>query len=140
VHWIVAVSFETDHSDMFFRCTQCGECCRGFGGTYVSDTDIAAIADFLGMPVAVVRINHCTSSGGRLVLSQRADGFCSFWDGNCTIHPVKPRMCRQWPFIAGLEADIGNWQIMAGMCPGMQANVSSDRLVAYLKRHNLYFK
>ena len=128
------MSCEPDESDKFFSCTQCGECCKGFGGTYVSDADIAAIADYLGLSATFVRVSHCTTSGGRLILSQRADGYCTFWDGNCTIHPVKPRMCRQWPFIAALEADIGNWKIMADTCPGVQANVSLDQLVAYLKR------
>ena len=32
--------------DDLFRCTLCGDCCRGYGGTYVRRDDIAAIARF----------------------------------------------------------------------------------------------
>ena len=31
-----------------FTCTQCGDCCRGYGGTYVTDADIRRIAAFTG--------------------------------------------------------------------------------------------
>jgi len=116
----------------FFFCTQCGECCKGFGGTYVSDDDIAAIGRFLNIPPSQVRSNYCVRSGQRRVLAQRADGYCVFWDGNCVIHPVKPRMCRQWPFIDGLRADPSNWQIMADVCPGMHREVKIDLLLSYL--------
>ena len=32
-----------------FECTQCGDCCKGFGGTYVSQADLETIAAFLGV-------------------------------------------------------------------------------------------
>ena len=123
------MKFETLNMDMFFSCTQCGECCKGFGGTYVSDEDIDAIAVFLGISPAVVRSEYCDTSGGRFVIAQRADGYCVFWDRNCTIHSVKPRMCRQWPFIPGLLADINNWRIMASMCPGMASDADLDHVL-----------
>ena len=30
-----------------FNCQQCGDCCKGFGGTYVSPEDVQAIAAFI---------------------------------------------------------------------------------------------
>ena len=33
-----------------FTCRQCGDCCRGYGGTRLTSEDIAAIAAFTGIP------------------------------------------------------------------------------------------
>lgn len=126
------MGFETMYPERFFACTQCGECCKGFGGTYVSDEDIVAIGQFLDLLPMQVRIKYCVDSGQRRVLTQRRDGYCIFWDGNCTIHPVKPNMCRQWPFINALRLDPSNWKIMADMCPGMHRDVNLGQLLSYL--------
>jgi hypothetical protein len=112
--------------DDLFRCTLCGDCCRGFGGTYVSLGDIAAIAAFLATDPSDLIHRCCHKSGGRYLLAQRADGYCIFWDNVCTIHPVKPRMCRRWPFIESVVSDVSNWKIMAAVCPGMRADLPLD--------------
>lgn len=117
----------------FFQCIQCGTCCKGYGGTYVDATDIAAIADYLRLPIKIVLENYCASSGKRLVLTQRDDGYCIFWKKLCTIHPVKPLMCRRWPFIPSLLVDITNWQIMADSCPGIRPDVDSGALCAFAR-------
>ena len=111
-----------------FDCTQCGDCCKGFGGTYINATDVEAIAQFTGIAADEIKRSHCVASGNRLVLAQRPDGYCIFWDRNCTIHPVKPMMCRQWPFIPSLLVDIQNWKMMASVCPGMRADLDDDDL------------
>lgn len=108
-----------------FTCTNCGDCCRGYGGTYVSPQDIETIAAFLGMDAGHFENTCCQSSGRRLVLAQADNGYCVFWNQGCTIHAVKPRMCRAWPFIAAVLADPQNWEIMAGVCPGMKPGVES---------------
>lgn len=116
-----------------FVCTQCGDCCKGYGGTYVAEADIEAIAQFVGISADQLRTSHCVQSGGRLVLSQRPDGYCIFWDGNCTIHDVKPRMCRNWPFIQSVVMDPSNWRIMARVCPGMDGSAADQEIVAYVQ-------
>jgi Fe-S-cluster containining protein len=113
-------------ADDLFHCTLCGDCCRGYGGTYVSREDIEAIAAFLATDASELMNRCCRRSGGRYLLAQRSDGYCIFWDQTCTIHPVKPRMCRRWPFIEGVVADASNWAIMAVFCPGMRADVPLD--------------
>ena len=117
----------------FFECTQCGQCCKGYGGTYVSEADIAAIAHFLGISSASFRGRYCTLSGGKPLLAQRPDGYCIFFDQNCGIHPVKPRMCRRWPFIPGVLADVGNWRDMADSCPGIRVDVDENALRHYVQ-------
>jgi len=116
--------------DDLFRCTLCGDCCRGYGGTYVSQEDIAAIARFLAIDPSVFIDRFCRMSGGRYLLAQRADGYCIFWDTVCTLHPVKPRMCRRWPFIESVVRDAFNWKIMAAACPGMRTDILLDRVRA----------
>ena len=111
-----------------FSCTQCGDCCKGFGGTYLTEEDIRAIADFLREDPGRFIDQYCEMSGSRPVLAQGADGYCIFWDALCTIHPVKPRMCRQWPFIQSVLKDPANWHIMASMCPGIRTDIP-DRVI-----------
>jgi Fe-S-cluster containining protein len=93
-----------------------------------------AIAGHLGISVSSFKTHYCAPSGRRWVLAQRPDGFCVFWDHNCTIHAIKPRMCRQWPYIDGVLKDIGNWKIMSGLCPGMRADVDENRLHDYVSK------
>ncbi len=112
--------------DHLFVCRQCGDCCRGYGGTRVTPEDIAAIAAYTGLPEHHVTNTCCQASGSSTILAQHPNGYCIFWDRSCTIHPVKPRMCRRWPFIESILVDPANWQIMAAFCPGMRTDVSSD--------------
>ena len=119
-----------------FACTLCGDCCKGYGGTYLSTADIAAIADFIGVSVERLKAEYTRTSGQRRLIAQGADGYCIFWDKVCTIHPVKPRMCRQWPYIRSLLVDTANWRAMASTCPGMKAD-ATDRQIAECVRKKL---
>jgi uncharacterized protein len=114
--------------EALFTCTRCGDCCRGYGGTYVDAQEIAAIAAFIRTDPSVVVERHCRLSGGKHLLAQREDGYCVFWDERCTIHPVKPRMCRRWPFIESVVTEPQNWLIMAGFCPGMRTDIPLPRV------------
>ena len=105
-----------------FSCTCCGDCCKGYGGTYLSETDIVAISSYIGVSPQRLTACYTRKSGGRLLLAQGENGYCIFWDNVCTIHPVKPRMCRAWPFIPSILSDVQNWHIMAASCPGMSTN------------------
>lgn len=118
----------TSPEDYLFDCKMCGDCCRGYGGTYLTNTDITAIADYLGISESTLKNHYCDLSGNRLILKQGESGYCVLWDDKCTIHPVKPRMCRQWPFIDCLLVDIGNWGIMANSCPGMRTDIDRAEL------------
>jgi uncharacterized protein len=118
-----------------FECRACGECCNGFGGTYVTEADIDAITTFTGIDPERFKKDCCRMSGHRRVLAQGDDGYCCFCeDGKCAIHPVKPRMCRAWPFIESVVRDPENWQIMAGFCPGMRTDFSPEAIRACVAR------
>lgn len=109
-----------------FTCQMCGDCCRGYGGTYVSDADIQAIAAYIHEDPERFKSRYCQLSGSRYVLAQSDTGFCIFWDGLCRIHPVKPRMCRKWPYIDAVLKDVANWRIMGDACPGIRTDLSDD--------------
>jgi len=119
-----------------FECRNCGECCKGYGGTYLSEADIVRIADYIGMTPETFASTHCRISGNRPLLAQKADGYCVFWDQICTIHPVKPRMCRQWPYIKNVLREVENWKIMGAMCPGIQSD-APERIVRQRVREAL---
>lgn len=115
--------------DDLFECTQCGDCCKGFGGTYVTPADIAALAAYLKISPRSVRGKYLVRSGDRMVLAQGADGYCVFCkEKRCRIHPVKPRMCRAWPFIEGVLVDVANWDAMATTCPGMKTGHPPEKI------------
>jgi Fe-S-cluster containining protein len=119
---------------VLFECTRCGECCKGYGGTYLTESDVAAISAFVGVDPAEFEQRYCVLSGSRLVLVQQSNGYCIFYDQGCGIHSVKPRMCRQWPFIRSLLVDIANWRIMASVCPGMNTQLDDRQLLAAIRR------
>lgn len=119
------------HSDIppaesLFQCTRCGDCCHGYGGTYVSEEEIHRIAEFLSKDPEWFALKCCRRSGSRYVLGQAENGYCICWDGMCVIHPVKPRMCRAWPFIESVLTEVENWHIMAAQCPGMRTDIPDD--------------
>jgi len=125
-------------SDALFQCRKCGECCKGYGGTYLTSSDIDNISRFINSDPKKFVDRYCSLSGQRPVLAQREDGYCIFWDRLCTIHPVKPLMCRKWPFLESILIDPANWLIMADSCPGIQADIDVDMLAKFVKQMILH--
>lgn len=100
----------------------------------MSAEEISAIAAYTNTdPVRFVS-EKCRMSGGKPVLAQRADGYCIFWDGQCGIHPVKPGMCRSWPFIRSVLIDVGNWAVMGSSCPGIRLDAPADVIIECVER------
>jgi Fe-S-cluster containining protein len=116
------------HPDDIFTCQRCGDCCRGYGGTFVTDEDIESLSRFLNITSTRFVAEFCQISGVEPVLAQGNEGYCIFWNKLCTIHPVKPQMCKKWPFIESVLVDVTNWQMMASSCPGIQTDIP-DQLI-----------
>ena len=57
--------------------------------------------------------------GPRLTVAD--NGFCVFlMEGNlCRVHPVKPFICRQWPFLPALLVDPDELEHAKTACPGI---------------------
>ena len=68
------------------------------------------------------------------MLAQREDGFCHFVkDKRCSIHPVKPRICRAWPYLESVLTDFTNWEAMASVCPGINKQADPQKIIAAVK-------
>lgn len=123
-------------ADDLFQCKTCGDCCTGYGGTYVTEKDIENIAAFISMDKALFVETHCRMSGGKPLIASGPNGKCVFFDpeSQCTIHPVKPKMCRAWPFIENLLKAPGNWEIMAQACPGIRTGFTHEQIKACVRK------
>ncbi len=128
--------FDAVTAEDIFHCRMCGDCCRGYGGTYLSAKDIEFIAAHLKIDRDRFLATYCTYSGSRPILAQQQNGYCVFWDEqkHCLIHPVKPRMCRAWPFIGSVLTDIGNWEIMSAFCPGIRTEYPPEVIRSCVKK------
>ncbi|MCK5419634.1 MAG: YkgJ family cysteine cluster protein [Desulfobacterales bacterium] len=114
-------------SDLF-TCQRCGDCCKGYGGTYITENEIDNICRYLGLKRKKFIRRYCQMSGDRPVIAQGGNGYCIFWNKACTIHAVKPRMCKNWPFIESILIHAKNWQTMAASCRGMRADFSDNQI------------
>lgn len=108
-----------------FECTQCGSCCSGQPGyVWVSEEEIASIAEYLNKPVGEIRLLRTRPARGRTSLTEFANGDCTFFDPQtrrCTVYPVRPRQCRTWPFWRSNLTDEAAWQQAEKDCPGAGA-------------------
>ena len=111
-----------------FTCQNCGQCCKGYGGTYITKSEIKNICRHLGLDRKQLIQCYCQMSGGKPLVAKAENGYCIFWDQLCTIHPVKPHMCRKWPFIESILVDSSNWYSMATFCPGMRTDFSGNQI------------
>ena len=112
----------------FFECQKCGECCKGYGGAFVKNHEIERISGYLGIERERFLSDYCDWSGRRPLIKTAESGYCIFWDKLCTIHEVKPRMCKIWPFIESILVDPSNWAIIKSMCPGVRDDGNLDDL------------
>ncbi len=84
----------------FKGCVRCGECCRVRGYVKLRPGEAERIAEYLDIPLYefTSEYTRLTYDRQRLSLTEKEDGTCIFLEGNrCTIDPVKPQQCRDFP-------------------------------------------
>jgi Fe-S-cluster containining protein len=71
---------------------------------------------------------EASALGPRLTV---ADGVCVFLmpGGFCRVHPVKPFICRQWPFLPALLVDPDELENAKTACPGIDPDCRHDDFV-----------
>jgi len=115
-----------------FACQQCGDCCSGRGGIHVRPQEVEAMAELLSMAVVDFYNNYVevSTTGPRLTVA--ANGVCVFLqEGNlCRVHPVKPFICRQWPFLPALLVNPDELEHAKGACPGINPACTHEEFVA----------
>lgn len=112
-----------------FDCQQCGECCRGDRGILATAAEIEAMAAYLGLAAADFAARYLvdTALGPQLA---SPGGVCVMQDGNlCRVHPVKPRICREWPFLRALLKHADEFEAAKGACPGLAAEAGHDDFI-----------
>jgi len=128
-----------------FECTKCGACCRDEHLLVtMTGNDIVKIAAVLGLgpddmlktldfyivtngvsiPVGLERISSVATERGFafMALKKMENGDCVFLKDNlCMIHPVRPLVCRSFPFVFNDSKGQRNWGLSAKkeICPGL---------------------
>jgi Fe-S-cluster containining protein len=114
-----------------FQCRQCGDCCSGRGGIFVKPQEVEEMAALLGLAVEEFCRLYVEASamGPRLAIAD--NGFCVFlMEGNlCRVHPVKPFICRQWPFLPILLVDPDELEHAKTACPGISPECTHEDFV-----------
>jgi len=98
----------------------------------VRPDEVAQMAALLAMSVEDFSRSYVETSvtGPRLTVA--ADGFCVFHleDHLCRVHPVKPFICRQWPFLPILLLEADELEHAKTACPGIDPKCSHEDFVA----------
>ena len=104
-----------------FECQAgCTACCEQRGFVYVTDADIARIAEFLGMTPEAFERRYVYRTRRRARLRVPREMSCPFlMAGGCSIHAVKPAQCRIFPFWPDLVESRREWLKTARYCPGI---------------------
>jgi uncharacterized protein len=121
-----------------FTCTQCGDCCTGEPGyVWVSDEELAALAEHRGEGVEEVRDLYTRRTPRGRTLREKANGDCVFYDrqAGCTVYPVRPAQCRTWPFWESNVATPADWERTCAVCPGSGQGelISAEEITRRLK-------
>ncbi len=102
-----------------YRCVTCGECCKGFGGIFITPEELTKMARHLGLSEDDFFRDYCETLNRKISIRVGSNGYCVFWkDKLCGIHQVKPTPCRLWPFFKNIVAIEDNWKIAKNNCPG----------------------
>lgn len=108
-----------------FKCTGCGQCCTGERGyIWVTDEEIAQIADHLQMNIEEFRLRYVRSVGNRQSLTEleAAPGNfdCAFLkDNKCQVYSVRPKQCRTFPWWPQHLKSLDDWRKAALHCEGI---------------------
>ena len=105
-----------------FKCTACGDCCTGAPGyVWVTNAEIADLADGLKVEVEFFEKNYVRRVGIRKSLVEFPNGDCVFFDNQsrkCQVYEHRPQQCRTWPFWDSNLKSPEAWEETCEICPG----------------------
>jgi Fe-S-cluster containining protein len=86
----------------------------------VSEEEIRAISEYRKLPEEDFRASDVREEAGELLLRERENGDCVlFENGRCSVHPVKPKQCRLYPFWFRNVRSGEAWARTCRECPGI---------------------
>ena len=109
-----------------FVCRQCGECCLGRGGVRFTDEEMAAAASYLKISQDEFKRLYLTGNGPLWEIGTDSAGYCHFHrpGGLCLVHPVKPAVCRLWPYLPGSLRHESAFIAAKAACPGLRRDLT----------------
>lgn len=102
-----------------FKCKRCGSCCKGESTVSLSKEEISRIAKFLNLSESKFLKKYTVKRGDFRIEMKVKEGFCIFFDRKkrlCKIHPVKPKKCKEWPFVPAIFEDEESFKIIQNSC------------------------
>lgn len=103
-----------------FECQKCGACCTGEPGTiYVARDEVSQIAHFLNISENAHLQEYLYPFRDSYSVREAKDGDCLFFKDGCTIYPVRPSQCRDFPFWLDNLRSENNWRKVSAECPGI---------------------
>jgi Fe-S-cluster containining protein len=112
-----------------FSCRQCGECCRGEKGILVTAAELTAMAANLGLAPTDFAARYLLETAMGPQLASRNGSCVLQTDGLCQVHPVKPRICREWPYLSALLQHADEFEAAKLACPGLAADAEHEEFI-----------
>ncbi len=107
---------------MRFRCLpHCAACCQLSGGyVFLKESEVQAIANFLGCGVQEFETYFVRHVDDRIALVDGVNEECVFLEDNrCSIYEVRPEQCRSFPFWKESFQSKQAWERTQQLCPGI---------------------
>ncbi|MCB1170548.1 MAG: YkgJ family cysteine cluster protein [Leptospiraceae bacterium] len=109
-----------------FKCTGCGNCCKGPGDVYFTEEELKSLKEYLKLSAWAFsrlkkRLIQDTIPGYYVHRSGEA---CLFLEDNrCTVYPVRPLQCRTFPFWTSNFNSKSNFRHLQKDCPGTMSGL-----------------
>jgi Fe-S-cluster containining protein len=134
---------------LHFECLKCGRCCSGpvEGYIWVSRPEMRLIAEHLKISVSGLKEKFLRRVGLRFtIIEDIQTRDCIFLRKTgekkmCSIYPVRPNQCRNWPFWPNNLANPDGWNFAQHRCPGINRGTfySFDEIEAQ-KEHTRWWQ
>jgi Fe-S-cluster containining protein len=87
---------------------------------WVSDEEIARLAQERAMSDAAFRSVYTRSVGSGVVLRQKSNQDCVFFgERGCEVYALRPKQCRAYPFWQAIVHSREDWELESRACPGI---------------------
>lgn len=125
-------------SGLRFECLPgCSACCTDHGeytALYLTEGDVRALADFLGLTREEFLRRHTLTEQGALLMKMDPPDCMFLHEGRCGAYRARPVQCRTFPFWEENLKSRTAWVRLRKFCPGIDVGElhGHDRIQEYL--------